>query len=298
MNKLLIIGSSGFIGGWLKRYLSLNLDPSKFKVYGTGHDHEDLTDFEIVRSIADMGFTHVINCVSKGSKNPAESTKEDLNYNIKMLEKFYLIWRDLDHYINIGSGSEFGHVRDIFAHREQNIWCDSGLEELNAYAKSKNKISRMLWGVPKATTLRLFGCFGPGEHPTRLFANYLDKCKYRQKSFDLQLREFSYFSIQDFCRVVQMVLENQVYGDFNCTYSREDDVQISETQSYPTTKDYLNAFKYLNKGFGHFPEVIYSNYYNDDKYVGDSFKLYTLMRDLGKENLLLGFEKSVRLYGV
>lgn len=296
-NKLLIIGSRGFIGGWLYNYLSMKLDSTKFEIYGTGSDHIDLSDFNVVDNLTELGYTHYINCVSAGSKDPKNSTQSDHDYNLKMINNF-LDHRDrFQHYINIGSGAEIAYYKynnPYFV--EGDVWDDNNLNNPSPYAKSKLQIARKLWGENKFTTLRLFGCFGPGEKPTRLFRSYTDAVKARKKAFYLTVQRFSYFSIQDFCKVVGVVIENRVFGDFNCSYSQEDDVR---SISQPTTKNYLDIFKYHNMRFLETPEIYYTAPPNLNKtiYTSGSRKLYDMLNCFEGSDLL-GFEKSVKLYGI
>jgi len=220
MKKIGIIGANGFIGKHLTKHLSKKYNVvSIYKETINFFNKNDLFSF-----LNSNDFDVIINTVSYGGNELVKSN--ELELAIKNLEMFSNLhdMQDLyEHYINIGSGSEFDIEKRIDLIHEFEIF-----ERMpkTSYAASKNIISRLIYCREKFTNLRLFGCFGPGEKDFRLLSKFYDTrlCDNFVLEYD---RYFDYFSIQDFCLVVDHVInEKLTCFDINCVY--EDKIKLSE----------------------------------------------------------------------
>lgn len=213
MKKIVIIGASGFIGSYLKNNLS-----GRYEIIPIFKDTLDLFNFEEVLSFLKQTKPNIIiNCLSFGGKEKVRNEDpSDIHKNLIFFSNFYRLSELYDLYINIGSGSEFDLSTNIQLAREEEIFSRNPKE---SYAFSKNIISRLIYGNDKFTTLRLFGCFGSNEPDIRFLKRYIQS----KEQFKIENnRYFDYFSIQDFGKVVNFVIENEIQGcDINCVYKEK-----------------------------------------------------------------------------
>lgn len=215
MKKILIIGSSGFIGSHLAEALSKGHHVEC--IYKNNIDV--LNTNQISNYLMSKKFNVIINCLTFGGKEDVNSYSSDfVQKNITLFYNFFINSAYYDIFINIGSGAEFDKTTNINLAKEEDIFYK---EPKDAYGFFKNFLARSINKQNKFTTLRLFGCFGKYEPSIRLLK------KYQQQNLNVVDRYFDFFSIQDFVEVVRHVINNNICGvDINCVYS--DKLKISE----------------------------------------------------------------------
>lgn len=220
MLNVAVIGANGFIGRHLTRHLS-----KKYKVIPVYKSTVNLFNRDNVFSfLNENDIDVIINTVSYGGNELVNSNDLELAMkNLEMFTNLYEMQDMYEHYLNIGSGSEFDVERRIDSMLESEIF-----ERMprTSYAASKNIISRLIYCKEKFTNLRLFGCFGPGEKDFRFLSKFYDTrlCDNFVIEYD---RYFDYFSIQDFCLVVDHVINERLTAfDINCVY--ENKMKLSE----------------------------------------------------------------------
>ena len=220
MQKVIIIGANGFIGRHLHRHLS-----KKYEVVPVYRTTTNLLNRDSVYSfLNEHAADIIINTVSLGGNEFVKSNNlEILTHNLEMFTNLYEMQNMYEHYINIASGAEFDTERRIDSMFESEIF-----ERMprTSYAASKNIISRIIQYKEKFTNLRLFGCFGAGEKDFRLLPSFYETrlCETFVIESD---RYFDYFSVQDFCLVVDHVIQERLTAyDMNCVY--ETKIKLSE----------------------------------------------------------------------
>lgn len=268
MKKILIVGSTGFIGSYLYRNLS-----KKYSVYCVDKTNVDVLNTEqITKFLRLVSPNVVINCLTFGGKENVNSlNSEFVGKNFSLFYNFFINSNLFDLYINIGSGAEFDRSRDISLAKEEDIFTRFPKD---AYGFAKNFIARHISGIDKFITLRLFGCFGGEEPELRLLKKYTTSTE----QFQLNDRHFDYFSIQDFAKVVNYVIDNNIGGiDLNCVYKNK--ILLSEL---------LSLYDQINNRKGNF----FINSVDKLNYTGDS----SLLDHIGIE--LNGLEHGLREYNV
>lgn len=249
--NIAIIGSSGFIGKNLHNYLS-----KEYNVLPISKNTVDVLDrsslhFYLKNNSIDI----IINCLTFGIKEIDTYGRYDILEKNLVLH-FNIVSYDPMQYISIGSGSEFDTSKSIDNISE--IYLLKRTPK-TTYAFSKNLISRDLLTRSNASTLRLFGCFGVGEHENRLLNRYINSAEVFLLEND---RYFDYFSIQDFCVVVKHVIKNNIsFLDCNCVYQEK--IKLS------TLLEIFSEVKNIPKNF----RVVSNSNLN---YTGDCTKLYSL----------------------
>jgi len=208
--NVLILGSNGFLGSYLKNNL-------KYNITSITRKELDLTNLDQVKYYLRYNsgvdkFDVIINCaIVGGSYDKRDGLKENLSVFMNFFECSHLFGK----YINIGSGAEFDKSKDITNAREEQIFTSSPKDD---YGYVKNIISRLCYQKSNFYTLRLFGCYDKSESKERLFkklqANKVELVKDRY---------FDYISARDFSKIVDYYCSSKKirYKDINCVYSEK-----------------------------------------------------------------------------
>lgn len=261
-SKILILGATGFVGGFLTTRLS-----KEFKVYSPTRQDLNLLDFEAVKTyLSSNYFDVVINCAGSTNSSTDSFDLNVLKTNVGIFTNFYLLRSYYGKFINFGSGAEFDRSKDI----------DSIEEDLfrsfpsDHYGLSKNITAKIIHDLKDFYHLRLFGVFGPSEPETRLPKRLL-----ANSQISLEDRLFDYFFIDDVLPVVKYcIYQDSIYKDINLVYQEK--IKLSE---------FVNKFCLAHKLA---PDIVIKK--NGLSYVGSSNKLSSL-------NLkLLGLEKGIENY--
>jgi nucleoside-diphosphate-sugar epimerase len=243
--KVAVLGAGGFLGKIICEYLRVN----GYTVLPITRLELNLTDFISVRDWLDRNLPDaIINCATSGGKQRmGDALLDDVQNNLTIFLNFYNNCQYFNKFINVGSGAEFDHSSNVDNAKEEDIL---KVSPKDSYGYAKNVISRLCLNHNKFCTLRLFGCFDSSDPDFRLFKKFLNN-----EPLDLVDRKFDYFSAQDFCRVIDYYLNNQVeHRDINCVY--KDKLYLSEI---------LNQFK---------PVEISKT--TDNNYTGDGSRLAKL----------------------
>lgn len=204
-NEIVILGAGGFIGSYLTKHINNSLPVYRKDLNVVDRD-------SVYSFFCRLKPKVIINCITFGNKTPHEKNHDDLANNWLL----YSLLKDVSEYvegiINIGSGAEFDMTEPIEYAEEKDIFYKV---PKSSYGLAKNLIARDITTQEKFCTLRLFGCFGPGEAETRLFRKFASS-----KEFHYTNRLFDYFTVQDFTTVVNYVIEQKLYQgtDINCVY--------------------------------------------------------------------------------
>ena len=203
--KILITGGTGFIGSFLVKNLEKNHEVFSPNSTTLPLTRADILNKYLKKHTKDKKFDLVIHTAYRGS-NPSDPNKYNSIYPV---HNIVILFNLLEHkkyykkFINLGSGAEFDTHLPI--HDEVNDLYNSF--PLEGYALGKNVIARVIDQTPNCYNLRIFGCFGLNEHPTRFILknllSYLDSKPievYQDKFFD-------FFNIKDLLKVINYYIE-------------------------------------------------------------------------------------------
>lgn len=169
--RVCVLGARGFIGQNLLRGTSW-----------TGVTREDL-DLLDQKKVQDYFETHtydvVIHCAVVGGSRLEKDGSDVLMKNILMFENVVRVFKGKILYFSSGAALR-------------------GDPPTDPYGLSKWLIDRRVATIPEAHTLRIWGCYGPGELPTRFSA----VCK-RDGHVSIEKdRYFDFIDVEDVRRIV------------------------------------------------------------------------------------------------
>lgn len=296
MIKILITGSSGFIGRNLVEYLS-----GRYSVFAPSHQELDLLNGIKVREyIKRKGIRYIIHGANVGGGRDTLNQKDVIGINLRM---FFNIVRNEDlveRIIHFGSGAEYDKSKDLKKVSEEdfdkfipkddygfykyvcakyirirfgvNGTCREsipdkaskshhfvGLKDREALSRMPSFASPVIGG--NLICLRLFGVYGKYENYLfKFISNTIVKNLLHQPIVIGQNVNFDYLYITDLCRIVEYFLENKgKYADYNVATGQKNDL--------------ITIAKLVNKICGFESEIIIRNKGLNLEYTADNSRL-------------------------
>lgn len=214
--KILILGSSGFIGRNIKEFLN---DNEEYELLTPSRSELDVLSEESVRNyFKDLYVDVVFHCaiyVPRKESDLPYVVENDLRmyFNMKKMKDYY------GKMIYIGSGAEYDKSRNIIKVTE---------EMVNSVPKSEYGFAKYVIGqdIEKTDNIynfRIFGLFGKYED---WFSTFISGCCCKAiKNYPLSIRKnvyFDYLWVEDFCRIAQWAIDNELlYHTYNVTSGRK-----------------------------------------------------------------------------
>jgi len=248
--NILINGTNGFVGGYLRKYFS------NHNVTALSSAELDFSDSALVASFFDSHnkFDVVINCAARGRYQATAQDHDILATNIKIFMNLDANRKYFGKLINIGSGAEFGLTNNIHLARESDIF---NVLPSESYGLSKNIITRLITQNHNYFNVRLFGCFDSTEPEKRLLSGFRTQYK-NQGVFNLSNDRYSDFvSAYDLSVVIENIIDDQITDpDLNVVYKQK--YLLSEILTL-----YCNLHNIP-------PTAVVINSASDKNYTGDS----------------------------
>ena len=183
--KVCVLGSSGFVGKNLLRDTDW---------VGVTHQELDLMNQTAVEEYFNThDYDVVIHCAASIDQGSESTTYK----NIMMFENVVRVFRGKLLYFSSGAALR-------------------GNPPVDPYGLSKWMIDQRILTIPNAYILRVWGCHGPGELPTRLSA----VCKTEGHVTIKRDKLFDYVHIDEVCKIVQEYVQNK-RGDKEINISGE-----------------------------------------------------------------------------
>ena len=213
--KILLTGGSGFIGSYLKSYLS-----QKYDVIAPTSKELDLENYaEVKQFFKDKKFDIIIHAAGRG-RNDVSGNDPKVMYSI--LTSFFNLYSNRPHFhklINLGSGAEFGLGNSI-----DNVDEDELLSAVptGSYGIAKNYIAKVIRAEPNFFNLRIFACFGTNEPSDKLLTKFRDSIN-QGKIFEIDNdRYIDFVNVHDIAITIDAVISRRITDrDVNMVYQKK-----------------------------------------------------------------------------
>ncbi len=217
MKKLLIMGDQSFTGKNLKNYFK-----NKYDVTGISRMDFDFLDEHAVTSYFSKNFFDVIiNCSAQNVQRKIDSNfsqNDILGNNLKMFFNLENCLNSETKLINFGSGAQYNKHQDLIKVTESEIGVKLPDDD---YGYSKYVISKYIRESNHDNIINaiIFGLYGSGEDYTfKFISNAIVKNLLQLPIIINQNVIFDYLYIEDFLRIVEYIIENDmIYKEFNLT---------------------------------------------------------------------------------
>jgi len=209
-NKILLLGSKGFIGNFLFSNLQYNIVP-------ISRAECDLTDFKSVTNLLKKHSPEIIiNCAGNLHRSLDSFDTKLFNQNLNIFLNFYNQKDFFGKFINVGSGAEYDRRYSIDLKREDEI---KFIRPTDHYGLSKNIVANICASTDNFYTFRIFGCLSNSNNA--LFDKII-----QNKHTTINNRYFDFFYIYDLIPIFNYFIHNSPsIKDVNIVYKEKNTLQ-------------------------------------------------------------------------
>lgn len=208
--KILVTGGSGFVGT-----NALPLLRDRFDVLAPRRQELDISDAAAVECYVKEhrpdAIVHLAN--PNPAKNPLDEGKSMFEGSLNSFMACYRCRSLVNRVVYLGSGAEFDKSLDIASISEEEFGRSYPSDQYGAAKYIENELAR---SADNVINLRLFACYGPGDHWTK-FITHCIRCVLAEA--DITIRQdcyFDYLHVSDLAKILCWSLEsNPAYSDYN-----------------------------------------------------------------------------------
>lgn len=221
--KILITGSSGFIGSYLCSYFK----EIGHRVFECNRSTLNLLDTQAVNTFFNSNFFDIVIHTALVGRENIQALKNELNDdivrdNLKIWDNLVRNRHRFKRLINFGTGNEFDIDQDIIMAQENDIF---NYEPKYSYGYVKSEISRDLCQYEEFYNLRLFGVFHFTESNKRFFKKIYT---YSRQDFHIpEDRFFDFINLEDLTPMIDIIMNGEAkHRDINVVYKEK--LKLSE----------------------------------------------------------------------
>lgn len=272
MKNILLTGSGGFIGSYLKKWLE------EYNLFCPRSFELNLMDKDAVQDYVEKNnIDFIIHSASCGVRISEEATSDEVaRPNIEMFLNLANLNLPM---ITFGSGAEYDKSKALVNVKEN----DFGKSiPRDPYGYSKYMISKEIEKRNNILNLRIFGIYGYGEHSSRVTSSIIND-NLNHKPIELnQNVKFHFIYIDDFCKIVKYFIENPTTEKF-INVTPNDSIEIIELA------------KIINKISDYKSEIIIKSNGMNKEYTANNELLLTILKDF----LFTSYEEGMsKLYNL
>lgn len=207
MVRILITGTTGFIGKCLKEYFS-HIKAEKFQVYAPNHRQLDLLNKKATQKyIEDYSIDVVVHCANEKGSQSNLNKYDILHRSVQMFDSLSEVSESYKKMIYFGSGAEY----DRFYGKHLITEGDFGIQiPQDSYGFTKYIQAKLINGFDNIYDLCLFGVYGKYEEWQRRFIS--NNIVRSLKGLPMTLSQnamFDYLYVEDLCRIVEWFIEHE-----------------------------------------------------------------------------------------
>ncbi len=202
MKRILLTGSSGFIGKNVLPFLSQH-----FEVIAPKRQDLNLMDEEAVKTFLKNGnFDAVIHTANPNPvKNSLDQADRFFEDSLRMYANLYASRAYTGKLIYLGSGAEYDKSLDISNIKE----ADFGRSvPKDAYGLSKYIMNIMAQNADNVINLCVFACYGPYDHPSKFITHCIQCCINKIPITIRQDCKFDYLHVQDLADMLVWLVDH------------------------------------------------------------------------------------------
>jgi len=215
--NILITGAAGFLGSELSRLL----DDTDHTIHATARKELDVSNKLMVDTFfKDHSIDIVLHTAFKGVRNSGEGSRNNMLVNLDMYKNLVSHRDKFKLMFSFCSGAAYDRREKIENIEESEIF---HRRPSDFYGRAKNIIARHIIEInDNIINLRLFGCFGPLEEPSRLVKQSLRNIEEGKSLLVYQDKKMDFFYVSDILRVVMFYIKNfnsDLPKDLNLCYA-------------------------------------------------------------------------------
>lgn len=217
MKKILITGSSGFLGSSIFKTF---LDKNEYLIYPFSHTSLDLTNIkQLERVLSYIRPDFVINCAYNGGRRIKEDTIKDFDDNCRMVENLINCKQYYGKLFLFSSGAVYDRRFSINNKKELNR-LDKSYIPNDFYGRAKFFNDLEAVKNKEVINLRLFNVFGNGMIDSAI-PTFINNCLQNKPLNIWSDYKFDTFWVQDLIKIIEYFIENppNKYYEINCVYS-------------------------------------------------------------------------------
>jgi len=210
MKKVLITGSSGFVGRNIFPYLA-----QKYNVFALSRTDIDLMNQkEVERYLSNNEFDCVIHLANPSpGRYSMERQSEIVGDSMRLFLNFFSCRHLFGKMIYTGSGAEYNKLYDISCVKEEK--CLDSIP-YDGYGLAKYMMNQMALGSRNVYNLRVFGCYGPTDHESKFITHCI---RSNFLNLPITIRKdcyFDYLHVNDLAQIITWAVETDMkYHDYN-----------------------------------------------------------------------------------
>ena len=271
MKKILLTGSTGFIGKNLKTYLS-----DKYELITPSSSELNLINAqELERFFSSNDIEFIIHCASVGGARGIDDPKTTIEDNLTMLDNL-LKYKDKDiRVITFGSGAMYDKSRPLHKVKEIEL---GTIEPENLYGKSKMRMAHKIQSRTDVLCLNIFACYGYDEKENRLPSYVIQQVLNGQEIIINQDSIFDYLFVEDMQKIIEFFITN---------IPRHNIINLTPTKSIS-----LQEIAHMVNSFSrhHVPIKIINQQANHE-YTGDNSRLKKELQSFQFTPMQIGLKK-------
>jgi len=202
--KILFTGGSGFIGHNVIPVLR-----ESFDVIAPARKELNILDADAVERFVSSGdFYAIIHAANpNGVKNPLDKDVNMVEGSLRAFMNIYRVRSRVEKVLYAGSGAELDKSKDMMMIREEDF--DRSVPG-DQYGFAKYVMNTLAQQSENVINMRIFGCYGPGDHYSKFITHCINCLKAGQEITIRQDCYFDYMQVTDLAQIMAFMIDHDM----------------------------------------------------------------------------------------